>query len=242
MQRDVSVAVGHDGVVMIAVWSSLAPLAIGSMLVPIQIIVTILLLRSASGRITAVMWVLGMTIVRLLQGAVFGMALSSGDSGANDSGSSSPAFVSGILLAVALLLLATGVKQILTEEDPDAPPPKWLTATATMTPLKALLFGAGVLLIAPKFWVFTLGAISVIGEADLGRSDSIVTYLLFVLAASVLNVGIVLVAYVAPRRSATWLDAMSAWLTRHNRAIVIVVSLVFGTLFLIKALGDLGII
>lgn len=227
---------------MIAVWSSLAPLAVGSALVPIQIIVTILLLRSASGRITAVMWVLGMTVVRLLQGAIVGIALSSGDAGSNETGSSSPAFVSGILLAVALLLLATGVRGILNEEDPDAPPPKWLTATATMTPLKAFLFGAGMLLIAPKFWVFTLGAISVIGEADLGRSDSIVTYLLFVLAASALNVSIVLVAFVAPRRSAAWLDATSAWLTRHNRSIVIVVSLLFGTLFLVKALRDLGIV
>jgi hypothetical protein len=227
---------------MIAVWSSLAPLAVGSALVPIQIIVTILLLRSASGRLTAVAWVAGMTLVRLLQGAIFGLALSSGDAGSNETGSSSPAFVSGILLAVALLLLATGVKQILQEDDPDAPPPKWLTATATMTPVKAFLFGAGVLLIAPKFWVFTLGAISVIGEADLGRSDSIVTYLLFVLVASALNVTIVLVAFLVPTRSAAWLDGASGWLTRHNRMIVTVVSLVFGTWFLIKALKDLGIL
>ncbi len=227
---------------MIAVWSSLAPLALGSALVPVQIIVTILLLRSASGRITAVMWVLGMTLVRLLQGGIFGLALSSGDAGSNETGSSSPAFVSGILLAVALLLLATGIRGILDEEDPDAPPPKWLTATATMTPIKAFLFGAGMLLIAPKFWVFTLGAISVIGEADLGRADAIVTYVLFVLAASALNLGIVLVAFVLPQRSTAWLDAASGWLTRHNRTIVIVVSLLFGTLFLVKALGDLGII
>jgi threonine/homoserine/homoserine lactone efflux protein len=111
-----------------------------------------------------------------------------------------------------------------------------------MTPVKAFLFGAGVLLIAPKFWVFTLGAISVIGEADLGRRDSIVTYLLFVLVASALNVTIVLVAFLVPTRSAAWLDGASGWLTRHNRVIVTVVSLVFGTWFLIKALKDLGIL
>ncbi len=227
---------------MLAVWSSLAPLAIGSALVPVQIIITILLLRSASGRFTAVAWVGGMTVVRLLQGAVFGATLSAGDSGSNETGSSSPAFVSGILLAVSLLLLATGVKQLLTEEDPDAPPPKWLTMTASMKPLKAFLVGAGILLIAPKFWVFTLSAISVIGEANLGRSDAIVTYVLFVLVASALNLGIILVAFVAPTKSAAWLDSASAWLTRHNRMIVIVVSLVFGTWFLLKALNGLGVL
>jgi hypothetical protein len=227
---------------MLAVWSSLAPLALGSAIVPVQIIITILLLRSSSGRLTSVAWVLGMTVVRLLQGAIFGLALSSGDAGSNETGSSSPAFVSGILLVVSVLLLATGIKQLVSDVDPDAPPPKWLTATETMTPTKAFLLGGGVLLIGAKFWVFTLGAISVIGEADLGRTDSIVTYLLFVLAASAVNVLILGAAFLMPTRSAAWLSSASGWLTKHNRVIMIVVSLVFGTWFLLKALSGLGII
>jgi hypothetical protein len=111
-----------------------------------------------------------------------------------------------------------------------------------MTPKKAFLLGSGLLLIGAKFWVFTLGAISVIGEADLGRTDSIVTYLLFVLAASAVNLLILAAAFLMPTRSAAWLAAASGWLTKHNRVIMIVVSLVFGTWFLIKALDGLGII
>jgi hypothetical protein len=51
------------------------PLMIGSALVLIQIIVTFLLLRSPSGKFTAVAWVAGMTATRLAQGLVFGLVL-----------------------------------------------------------------------------------------------------------------------------------------------------------------------
>ena len=40
-------------------WGSLVPLIIGSALVPIQIVITTMLLRSAAGRMTAVAWLAG---------------------------------------------------------------------------------------------------------------------------------------------------------------------------------------
>ena len=53
-------------------WGTLVPLIIGSALVPVQIVITAMLLRSKAGRITAVGLVAGMTVVRLVQGVVFG--------------------------------------------------------------------------------------------------------------------------------------------------------------------------
>ena len=112
----------------------------------------------------------------------------------------------------------------------------------TMGTGRAFLFGAGLLLINAKFWLFTLGAISAIEEADLGRYESIVTFLAFVvlvIAPQLLALGL---AGVAPTRSKSLLGAVADWLQLNNRAIVVVVSLFFGTWFLAKALTGLGVI
>ncbi len=225
-----------------SVWSALVPLILGSAFVPIQIIITILLLRSKAGKRAALAWIAGLTTVRLLQGVIFGLILSSGSSTPDDAAGGTSKLVAGFLLVVALLLLVTGVKQLTSEVDPDAPPPKWLTATATMGPGKAFLLGAGLLTIGAKFWVFTLSAIGAIGDADLGRSSSVVTFLVFVLLAESIHILIVAAATVAPGASEALLTSASEWLTKHNRTIVIVLSFVFGTWFLLKALSGLGVI
>ena len=56
------------------------------------------------------------------------------------------------------------------------------------------------------------------------------------------SVVIALVAYaaLAPGSSQVLLGRVSAWLERRSRAIVIVLGLVFGTWFLLKALSGLG--
>ena len=224
-------------------WSALVPLIIGSAFVPIQIIITILLLRSAAGKKTALAWVAGMTTVRLLQGLIFGLILSSGSSDAEASGgNSSSTVVTGVLLVVAVLLLVTGVRQLVTDVDPEAPPPKWLTMTETMGPGKAFVFGAGLLAIGAKFWIFTLGAISSIGDADLGRTSSILTFLAFVALTEVAHLAVLGLAIAAPAKSEKVLAAASAWLTRNNRTIMIVISFVFGTWFMVKSLHGLGIL
>ena len=51
---------------------------IGSAILPVQITVTVLLLRSTTGRFAAVAWLAGMTAVRLAQGVVFGIVLGTG--------------------------------------------------------------------------------------------------------------------------------------------------------------------
>ena len=117
-----------------------------------------------------------------------------------------------------------------------------MATIATMGAGRAFLLGAGLLVVNAKFWVFTLGAISAIEEGDLGRSASIATFLAFVvlvIAPQLLALGL---AVVAPTRSSSLLDDVADWLQRNNRAIVVVVSLVFGTWFLAKALTGLGVI
>ena len=227
---------------MTNLWSSLVPLIIGSAVVPIQIIITILLLRSSAGRMTAVAWVAGMAAVRLLQGVVFGLLVSSDAEATTAEPDSASPFTASLLLVLGLLLLALALRQLLGQPDEDAPPPKWLTMTETMKPGKAFLIGAGLLAVGAKFWVFTLGAISVIGDAGLGQPGSTLTFVLFAVLAQGLQITVLVLAFAAPQKSEALLGQASSWLTAHNRVIVIVLGVVFGLWFLAKGLSGLGVL
>ena len=221
-------------------WSSLIPVILGSALVPIQVIITIALLRTPAGPRTAAAWVGGMTAVRLIQGMLFGLVFSSSDT-TETSSSSSGSVVSVLLLVVAVLFFVTALKQFLHEDDPDGPPPKWMTMVASMTPAKAFAFGFGMLAIGAKFWVFTLSAIGVISDANLSRTSSILTFIAFVILAESIHLAVVGAAVVAPTRSTKILERAFEWLQRHNRVLVIILGVVFGTWFLVKALDRSGV-
>ena len=168
-----------------SVMISLIPLIIGSAVVPIQIIIDILLLKNpGKGLLKAIAYVGGMTTLRLLQGLIFGLILTNSTATSTTEDNGRSPIVSTLLLVLGILLLVTAYKQWRKEDDPDAPPPKWLTIIDSITPLKAFGLGFGLLLIGGKFWVFTLGALGLIGQAQLGQPSSTVAYLLFVLLAN----------------------------------------------------------
>lgn len=225
---------------MSALWSDLAPLILTSAVLPLQTIVTLLLARSSLA--SACAWVAGMMTVRLLQGVLFGLVLAPIE-GQSEGGAQY--FVGGLLLVLALLLFVKALRTATGAEDEDAPPPKWVTKASSMTPVAAFGYGAGLMTISVKFLVFTLGAIAVIAEAhayrSVGLGRSVLTFVLFVLLAHSIPLGILGLGASASPRAAGILDGMSAWLQRNNRAITLVFSVIFGVWFLIKAANRLGI-
>jgi len=219
---------------------SLLPFIIGSAVVPIQIIIVILLLKTPrQGLLKASTYVGGMTTLRLLQGLIFGLILTNNTAVSTHEASGKSPIVLTLLLILGIILLITAYRLWRKEDDPDAPPPKWLTMIDGLTPIKAFGIGFGLLLIGAKFWVFTLGALGVIGEASLGQPSSTIAFLLFVLLAESLLLIPILVRIIIPGRSKVFLDEVSDWLNRHNRAIMIAVSLVFGVLFLYQGISGL---
>ncbi len=219
-----------------SVITSLLPFIIGSALVPVQIIIVTLLLTSEKrGPLKAIAFFLGMTLTRLLQGVLFGLVLTGGSGDPGDA-SGSGWVKSTLMVVLGILLLSTAYKKWANEPDPDAPPPRWLTMLDGLTPLTALLFGAGFILIAAKLWVFTLGAISVIGEAQLGQPDSTIAYLWYILLAQSLLLIPILIRLLLPKRAAQLLGSFGAWLEKYNNQIVMVVSLIFGLLFLYQGI------
>jgi len=223
-------------------WGTLLPLIVASALVPVQITVTVLLLR-ASVR-TAAAWVGGMTATRLVQGLLFGIVFAEAKT-ASGTQDGPGLVVSGVLLVVALLFLTKAVKELLggrEADDEDAPPPRWMQLTGSVTTGKAFLLGAGYVAVAAKLWVFTLGAVGAIDEAGHGAVASVVLFLLFVALAECVPLGVVAYAALAPDTSKALLERVSSWLEQNSRVIVIVLGFVFGAWFLLKALQGLGVL
>jgi hypothetical protein len=137
------------------------------------------------------------------------------------------------LLLFGLYLLITAYKQWRGEDDPDAPPPKWLTMMDSLTPLKACVIGVGLPLVSVKLWVITLGALGTIAEAQLGQPGSAIAYLLFIWLAQSLLLIPILIRILIPARSQSILDGLSDWLAKNNRPIVMVVSYVRTVLFVL---------
>jgi len=219
---------------------SLLPLIIASALVPAQIILYILIIKSPEQNLLkASAFVGGKMVVRLLQGLIFGLILSnSAAATAEESGGKSPVGLV-LLLVLGIFFLSTAYKKWSKEEDPDAPPPKWLARIDRLTPRKAFGLGFGLLVVGVKFWVFTLAAIAVIGEAQLGQPDSAIVYLVFVLLAESLLLLPILLSLIIPRQVNAMLEQVSTWMNRNMRPITIGVSLFFGIFFFFKGASGL---
>lgn len=220
-------------------WIELIPLILGATLAPIYPIIVLLLLQSERGLSKAAVFVAGAVAARLVQGVIFGLVFVP----AVDAESAAGLTIIGptLLTLVGILLLVMGVKKWRkggSDEDGQEPP-AWMSALTGMSTLKAAGSGALLILLAVKQWVFTLSAISVIEEAQPGVPAGIALYLFYTLATQLLVLPPLLAFAVAPDKSAAPLRAAQGWLQRHNRVIVMVVSLVFGVFFLYRGITGL---
>ena len=209
----------------------------GATAVPFYPIVVLVLLQGQGGLSKALAFVAGNIVMRLAQGVLFGLVLGTAMGVASEDGQRLG--VSTLLLIIGILLLITAVKKWQKAEDPDEPPPQWMTAIGDLSAVKAVGAGALFVKIAVKQWVFTLSAIGVISEAGVGEAANIGLYLFYVLATQTLVLTPTLVYAVAPQQVARPLEAAQTWLERRNRVIVITVSLTFGVWFLYKGVSGL---
>jgi len=220
-----------------AVIVSLLPLIVGAALLPVWIIMALFLLRGEGGLLKAAAFAAGAMTVRVVQGVLFGFVFieataASGESGAN-------LITSTLLLVLGILMLISAVKKWRKEEDPDAPPPKWMETLGGSSAIQAFGIGALLMALAIKQWVFTLSAIAVIEQGELSQAGNLLAYLFFVLAAQSLVLAPIIVSAMAPTLSAKMLDATQGWLERNNRVIVIAASSIFGAWFLWKGIAGL---
>lgn len=215
---------------------NLIPIVLVATIAPFQIILLLLMLQSERGVSKATAFLSGVLFVRLLQGVLFGLVVREAESGKPDD--TRQLITAMLLLVVGILMIISGIRLLLKEDDPDEPP-KSTSNIDQITTVKA--FGVGALLvgIAAKHWVFMLSALAVIGEGNLGSAKSIISYLVFVLGA----MSLMLIPFVArlafPVQSEPALRAIVGWLERNTRYIKMAVSFLFGLYFLWKSLSTI---
>ncbi len=215
----------------------LLPLIVGAALLPTWIILALFLLRGEGGVRKALAFAAGAMTVRLVQGVLFGYVFGTAADAYGESGSN--LITSTLLLVVGIVMLITAVMKWRKEEDPDAPPPKWMAILGGLSALQAFGMGALLMALSIKQWVFTLSAIAVIEQAQLSHTGNVLAYLFFVLAAQSLVLAPIIVSAVAPTQAARMLDAMQDWLERNNRVIVTAVLSIFGVWLLGKGIAGL---
>jgi hypothetical protein len=215
----------------------LLPLMIGAAVVPIPIVIVLLLLSNQRGLFRATAFIGGAIVVRLAQGIAFGLIFTSDPAATTDTGGN--LIVSTLLMVLGILMLITAYRKWDKDEDPDAPPPRWITAVGSLSPLKAFGIGAAVVAISTKQWVFTLSVIGVLSRAHLGPPASIGLFVGYVLAAQVFGLIAVIAYALSPQRAGGALTAIGEWLKRNDRQILIAASLIFGLFFLFKGITGL---
>jgi hypothetical protein len=215
----------------------LLPLMIGAAIAPILIIIVLLLLGSQGGLLKGAAFIGGAIVLRLTQGIVFGYIFTSNPAATSETGGN--LIVSTLLVVIAVLMLITAFKKWDKEEDPDAPPPRWLTALGGLSVPKAFGMGAALIALSAKQWVFTLSAIGVIETARLAPSASLGLFLFYVLATQPFGLIAVIAVAVAPRAAGAAVDQARQWLERHNRPVLIAFSLIFGLFFLFTGITGL---
>jgi threonine/homoserine/homoserine lactone efflux protein len=217
----------------------LLPLAIGSAVIPIEIALTVVVLRAPGGIPKAIGWVGGMTAVRLAQLAIIGPIV---EVAVDDVEDGTSAVEGAILLVVGVLFLVVAARKATNQPDEDAPPPAWMTLMDGVSAGRAFLMGAAVIGLNPKLWAFTIAALGAIGDADLDAAASIGAFLVFIVGAQLVHLVAIAVSIIAPDRARDMLDALNRWLERHSRTLLIALSVVFGAWLIGVSLAAFGIL
>jgi len=217
-------------------WESLLPLIIASALVPFQLMITVLLLRSSFK--CAAAWVSGITFARLAQGLVLVLAVVSGV--AETSSDGPPRWLSILFLMLAAVFYVAAVQQLFRPSAIQSTTPGWLKRVDTVSATTAFWSGAAYLTLSVKSTVLNLAGLGVILKAGSRGPALLWEVLAFIALAEVGHLAILAMARLSPDRSEARLVHLNGWLQRHARVIVIVIGFVFGSWFLKTALEGLG--
>lgn len=213
----------------------LLPILAGATLVPIYPIIALILLQSEDGLLKATAILVGNVLIRLTQWFLLDLLFETATDHYAEEGSN--LITATLLLLLGILLLIKAYKSWRKESDPEEELPKWMSAFSGLTALKAAGVGALYVLVSPKQWVFTLSAISTIGEAKLTGLAPFGLYLFFTLAAQIFVLIPIVALAVAPQQATKPIKGIYSWLVKYNQTIILIVSLIFGLWFLIKGIA-----
>jgi hypothetical protein len=216
---------------MIDLLPQLIVLAVGGSIAPALLLLTILFLGSQRPLPNATALVLGYLAVGAAVG-VAGLILFGGTAGAAGSTASTIGRVISVTLGVLLIVL--GLRRLFITRDPDASLPRWMEAVSSITLARA--FGIGMMLFPLQIRILAIfiACINLIAAASFRTQESIVALVLALLIFAIPVLVLIGLYAAVPQRASSMLESLRRWLEKNNRAITVVLCLVFGAFFLVR--------
>lgn len=213
-------------------FGQMLPSAVGVAISPLPIVAVVLMLATPRGRVNGPAFILGWWVGL----AVVGVIVLAAGSGAGDEDGAPPDWANWLDLVLGVLLLAVAVRQWRSRphggEEP--PTPKWMGALDAFSPVKAGAAGVVLSALNPKNLLLAIAGAAAIARVDISTGRQILSYVVFVLIASIGVAAPVVLYFALGDRSKHMLDGLNRWMTHNNAVIMAVLMLIIG----IKLIGD----
>jgi threonine/homoserine/homoserine lactone efflux protein len=208
--------------------------AVGILVSPLPIVAVILMLFTARGKANSlaflVGWMGGLAALGAIVLTVSDAADVSSDSDASDGSG-------GVLVAIGTLLILLALRRWRSrpQHGETEPPPKWMARIDGLGPFAALILGVLFAAINPKNLLLGVAAAVQVGQTPgLSTTDTVITWAIFVVIASIGVLTPVVYRLVRGEHAQATLDRAKAWLQANNSVVMAALFLVFGA----KILGD----
>ncbi len=207
--------------------TDLIPLGLVIALSPLTVIPAVLVLQAPRPRPTGLAFLAGWALTLVAVTAV--SVVASGSLGGLDK--SPPRWSSMLRVVMGSALIVYGLYKWFTRKG-HSESPGWMRSFSTITPVRAGLTGAALVLLRPDVVLVCVPAGLAIGTAGLGRADDWLAAAFFV-AVAASSVAIPVLAYaVAGSRLDDILARTKAWMDKNNAALLAVVMMVIGAMIL----------
>jgi len=210
----------------------LASLVIPALLIavnPVPILVAVTLLMSDHGRRSAAIFGATLAVVMLVVGVLTLFLLGKAGSSSQQSGSTGSA-----VLQTVFGLAFLGMAFVQWRAKPSDKPPAWMRAMDKAGFSVAVVLGVSL----TNYALLTQGSTEIL-KSGLPASQEVAGLVFFVVVAISTVVVPLIVYLVRPEWAGRQLGRLKAWLTRHNRVIIIIVFGLMGLLFTVEGLVHL---
>ena len=220
---------------MFPVLLKMMPFALGT-ITPTMIALIVLFLSSTQGMAKSISFILGKYIAYVFFG-ILCLNLAGYIYSINSLRSDTLSVI--FFLIFGLLLIFLAIRTYFGEDDPDTPPPKFMTILDRLGPLKLFGLGIAVCFVQPRFLLLILAGAAIISEASLPISESFIAILVLALLMVWVMIIPVIVFLVMGKRRKDAMQFMRDWLILHQRIINVVVMAFFGIVMIFLGLNHL---
>lgn len=215
------------------------PYAVGVAISPVPVIAVILMLFSARAKVNGPMFLAGWVAA---SGAVSAIAYVLADAGdaATDTTAADAISWGQIAAGAFLLLVAARQWRRRPTAGTDAEMPTWMAGIDSFSPFKSFTLALLLAGVNPKNLLLSAGAGAALAQLGPATSDAVVSWIVYVVLASVTIAGPVVYYLFGGDHAKRTLDDMKAWLAAHNAAVMATLFVVFGAKLIAEGLPVLG--